>query len=115
MKPLLVFTLLIGGHVLYWLPLFVIARKCANPFAWLAFIPLANLWLMCDLADRDIYWILLVLLPGVGVILFELIMWPAIAENTNKPAWLGLLMIFPLINLAAGYYMAMVDTGDLVA
>jgi hypothetical protein len=115
MKGIILLALLLGGHAIYWLPLFIIARKCANPLAWLAFIPVANLWLMCDLADREIYWILLNLLPGIGTILFEIVMWTAIAEDTNKPAWLGLLMIFPVVNLVAGYYMAMVDTGDLVA
>lgn len=115
MNAFILLILLFGGHVIYWLPLFIIARKCANPLAWVAFVPLANLWLMCDLADRDLYWLLLVLLPGIGIVLFELAVWPAIAENTNKPAWLGLLMVFPLVNLVAGYYMAMADTGGLVA
>jgi hypothetical protein len=42
-------------------------------------------------------------------------MWSEISQSTNKPAWLGFLMVIPIVNLFAGYYMAFYDSGNLVA
>lgn len=92
-------------YVLYTLPLFMIAKKSEHPYAWLAFVPLANLWLMCDMADKDVWWIILFFVPLINIIVY-IAVWMALAENTNKPAWLGILMIFPIIGLITAYYLA---------
>jgi hypothetical protein len=103
-------------YIIYALPLFVIARKSQHPMAWLAFVPLADLWLMCDMADKEIWWILVALLvPFVGWVLFNIVVWTAIAENTNKPSWLGILMVIPVVNLFVGYYLAFYDSERFVA
>ena len=41
-------------------------------------------------------------------------LWMRIVENTNKPSWLGILMIIPVVNLAIMYYVAFVDNGNLI-
>lgn len=102
-------------YVIYTLPLFVIALKSDHPYAWLAWIPFANIWLMCDMADLGLGWILILFIPYLGALVFQAVAWMRISENTNKPSWLGLLMVVPLLNLPTGYYMAFADTGRLVA
>ena len=37
-----------------------------------------------------------------------------IEENTNKPGWIGLFMLIPLVNLFVGYYIAFVDKGRFI-
>lgn len=98
-------------YVVYTLPLFLIAVKSEHSLAWLAFVPIANLWLMCDMTDLDLWWILIAMLvPLIGGIVFQAVVWMRLAENTNKPSWLGLLMVIPLVDIAVGYYIAMVNT-----
>lgn len=98
-------------YVIYTLPLFLIAWKSEHDLAWLAWVPIANLWLMCDMADLDLWWILIAMLvPFVGGIVFQAMVWMRLAENTNKPAFLGILMVIPIVDIVVGYYIAMVNT-----
>ena len=79
------------------LPLFIIAKKCEHEYAWLAWVPLADLWLMCDMAAIPLYWAILsvIISPLFPILLIAL--WWRISENTNKPGWLGFLMVVPLV------------------
>ena len=95
-------------YVVYSLPIFIIARKSEHEYAWFAFIPFLDLWLMCDMADVEIWWILIFMLPFINV-LFYIYLWSRIAENTNKsPLW-GILMIVPVVDIAVGFYLALYE------
>ncbi len=88
--------------IFYEAPIFVIAYKSEHPYSWLAFVPFANTWLMCDMADLD--------LSDSFNPLFYIIVWMRLAENANKPSWLGILMILPLVDWVIGYYIAFVPS-----
>ncbi len=102
-------------YVIETLPLFVIAYRSEHPLSWLAWIPFANIWLMFDMAGMSLIWLLLVFVPVVGWIILAVMLWMRIVENTNKPSWLGILMIIPVVNLATMYYVAFIDNGNLIA
>ncbi len=104
----------IAFYLIEVIPFFFIARKCGHEYAWLAFVPIANLWLLCDMADLEPWFLVALLVPGVDIV-FMAVIWWKITENTNKPGWIGLLMLIPVVNLFVGYYIAFVDTGDLIA
>ncbi len=108
------FALFVVFYIIETVPVYVIARKSGHEYAWLAFIPIANLWLLCDMADMEVWFIVLLLVPYLNIIFLGFIWW-RIAENTNKPGWIGLLMLVPLLNLLVGYYLAFVETGRFVA
>ncbi|MDE2127312.1 MAG: hypothetical protein KGJ62_12050 [Armatimonadetes bacterium] len=91
--------------VIYGLPVYIIARKCEHELAWLAWIPFGFLWLQWDLSGVDTIWLLLSFVPVFGTIGMAVI-WMGIAETTNKPAILGVLMVIPLVNLPLGYSLA---------
>ncbi len=76
-------------YIIEVLPVFVIAKKSAHEYAWLAFVPIANFWLLCDMADLEAWFIILWLVPYVDVLFFGVICW-RIAENANKSDWIGL-------------------------
>lgn len=105
--------LFIIADILVSVGLFIIAYKSEHPLSWLAFIPLANLWLMCDMADVPIWYIVLFAIPlvNVGVYLY---LWSRIAENTNKPPILAILMIIPFVNIGAAWYMAFYEPENIV-
>jgi uncharacterized membrane protein YhaH (DUF805 family) len=95
-------------YIIYALPIFIIARKSEHSCAWMAFIPLLNLWLLLDMADMELAWLLLYLIPIVNI-LFFIYLWMRIAENTNKSMWWGVLMVVPIVNLFVGYYLALYE------
>ena len=80
------------------LTLMLIAKKTNTSNAWMAWIPILNLYLAIKIAGKSIIWLLLFLLPFVNIVA-AVVIWAAIAERRGKPAWWGLLMLLPIINL----------------
>jgi len=91
-------VLWLGVYVWMALCLHIIANKTSTPNGWLAWIPIANLYLMCKVAGKAGWWIILFFIPLVNIVI-AIIVWMGIAEARNKPSWLGILMIIPLVNL----------------
>ena len=90
-----------SGIIVYlWLAfcLQTIARKTDIPDDWLAWIPIANLYLLCKIAGRSGWWTLAFFVPLLNIVI-AIIWWWSIAEKRNKPGWLGILMIIPVVNL----------------
>ena len=86
--------------------LMTIAKKTKTKNEWLAFIPIANMFLMANIA-KVVWWSALIMLaavfiPYIGAIIAFVISiwwWWHIAEQRNYPGWLGLLMVVPFVNL----------------
>jgi uncharacterized membrane protein YhaH (DUF805 family) len=85
------------------LALMAIAKKTNTNNGWLAFIPIANIYLLTQIAGISGWWtlgILLSVIPVVGGILVGLGMiylyWKT-AEKVGKPGWWGILMIIPIV------------------
>ncbi len=82
-----------------------IARKTGTEHGWLAWIPIANAYLMCKVAVKPGWWLLLFFIPIVNIV-FMVIVWMGIAEARDKKGWLGILMIVPIANLIVPGYLA---------
>lgn len=85
-----------------------IATKTSTPDGWLAWIPIANIILMLNIAKKPMWWIILFLVPLVNIVM-AVIVWMAIAEARQKPNWWGILMIVPVANLIVPGYLAWAD------
>ena len=87
------------------LALMYIGKRTNTENAWLAWIPIANIYLMTKIGKIHPAWTLVILLsfiPMVGSLLLMIAMvyfWWKIAEARSKPGWWGILMIIPLVNL----------------
>ena len=77
--------------------LHTIADKTDTPNGWLAWIPIANIYLMCKVADKPGWWLILFFIPLVNIVVY-LDIWMTIAESRGQPSWLGLFMIVPIVN-----------------
>jgi len=94
-----------GTYLVFWLAVYVwaalclhtIANKTNTPNGWLAWIPIANIYLMCKVAGKPGWWTILFFIPIVNIV-FAIIVWMGIAEARGKPSWWGILMIIPLVN-----------------
>ena len=89
----------------WWLPLYIwvslclhiMARKTDTQYAWLAWVPIVNLYILCVIAGQSGWWVILFFIPIVNII-FYIYIWMNIAEMRNQPSWLGLLMLVPVVN-----------------
>jgi len=91
---------IIFGIVLYiWMAICLqtIAKKTNTPNGWLAWIPIANIYLMCMIAGKPWWWLLLCFIPLVNIVII-IILWWKIAEVRGKPGWWGLLLLVPVVN-----------------
>jgi len=98
--------LLIGLWIYTYLAscLQIIAVKTDTENGWLAWIPIANIYLICKIAEKPGWWLLLLLIPVVNIFI-SIIVWMEIAKACNKSDWLGILMIVPIVNLIVLGYL----------
>ena len=85
----------IALYVYFALVLSSIAKKTNTPKAWLAWIPIANLVLMLQIARVHWAFIFLFLIPWFNVIAFAWVWWE-LSERRGFPGWYGLLATIPL-------------------
>jgi len=95
-------------YVYMALALQTIADKTKTDNSWLAWIPIANIVLMLNVAKKPIWWIVLFFIPVVNII-FIIIVWMAMAEARGKRSWWGILMIVPVANLITPGVLAWAD------
>lgn len=107
---LLMVFLTVGVAVYVYMALAVqtIARKTNTKNDWLAWIPIANIILLLEIARKPLWWLLLLVIPLVNLVI-SIVVWVGVAEARGKPSWWGLLMIVPGINLIVPGYLAWGD------
>ena len=98
----------LAAYVYLALALSTIAKKTNTENSWLAWIPIVNIVLMLNIAKKPIWWIILFIIPFVGLVM-GVIVWMAIAEARGKPNWWGILLIVPLVGLIVPGYLAWAD------
>ena len=88
--------------------LYTIAKKTNTENPWLAWIPIANIVLACQIAGKPWWWVFFFFIPIANIVFAILVMWK-VAEARNKPGWLGILMIVPIANLVVFGIIAFAD------
>ncbi|MFC1954871.1 DUF5684 domain-containing protein [Chloroflexota bacterium] len=99
-------SLFVGTYSIGWLAVYfwlalclhMIANKTKTQNAWLAWIPIVNIYLMCKIAGRSGWWTILFFIPLLNVVILVVI-WMGIAQARNRDSLLGILMIIPFVNL----------------
>ena len=99
---------ILAAYVYMSLALQTIADKTGTANSWLAWIPIANVFLMLNVAKKPMWWFILFLIPLVNIVI-AIMVWMAIAEARGKPNWWGVLMIVPVANLVVTGYLAWAD------
>lgn len=95
----------IVGYLYLSICLFMIAGKTGTDNAWFAFVPILDLILLIQIADKPIWWIILLFIPIVNIVM-GVLLWMAVAEARGRPAWMGLLVLIPGVNLILLGYLA---------
>ena len=97
----------LGAYAYLAFSLQTIANKTNTENGWIAWIPIpiVGIYLMCKIAGRPGWWVLLSFIPFVQMFIL-VILWMEIAEARNKPNWLGLLILVPIVNFILPGYLA---------
>ena len=97
---------LIIAVVLFGIPLYQMAlRKGMKDMAWMAWVPIADLFLLLKLAGKPLWWFILLLIPLVNIVVIVMV-GMSLCENFGYNKWLGLLMLIGPLNLILLYVMA---------
>ncbi len=86
----------IALYVYYAFVWMTIAKKLKYKKAWLAWIPVANLFLIPILAKKDWVWGFMFLVPIANVVFFFIWTWN-IFETRKYPGWLALVPLLGII------------------
>jgi hypothetical protein len=105
---LIIVVFALGAYVYIALALQTIATKTSTANGWLAWIPIANIFLMLSVAKKPMWWFLLFLIPLVNIVIAVMV-WMAVAEARHKPNWWGILTIVPFVNIVVPGYLAWSD------
>lgn len=99
------FIVAIAVYIYMALALMTIAKKTKTPRPWLAWIPIANFYLMTQIAGVSGLVTLVLLasfIPYIGGLIIAGVsawLWWRIAEERHRPGWWGILTIIPIVNL----------------
>jgi len=87
-------------YVLMAVSLMKIANRTNTPNAWFAWIPILNLVLMLQIAERPMWWLIFWFVPIVNIagIVLNFVIWIDIAKKLGKSAiWGVLAILIPII------------------
>ena len=79
-----------------------VAKRANISNSWKAWVPILNVWLMIEVAHVASWWMILFFIPIVNIAALIMVAM-RMAVVIGKPAWLGALMMIPLI---VGSYVA---------
>lgn len=93
-------------YLLFSAMLFLIAKKTNTDMPWMAFIPIAQVFLMVRIAGKPWWWFLVIIfVPLVNIVLYFLVSL-GIAQARGKGTLWGVLLFFPCTTPIALIYLA---------
>lgn len=101
----MVLVLVVALYAFFSYCLLVIARKTDTDGGWMAWVPVLQLYLMCKVAHLSGWMMLLMFVPIVNVV-FAVVLMMKIAEATQKPSWVGVLTVVPVVGMFVLPYLA---------
>lgn len=98
--------IILAAYIYSSLALMRIAQRTNTEYAWMAWIPLLNLYLMSRIAGIHWWTVLAVIFAGWIPFIGQLVAlgiiawwWWNISEKRNYPGYFGILMLIPIVNL----------------
>jgi hypothetical protein len=83
----------------------ITAKKLKVENAWLAWIPIGNMYLLAKMAKKPGWWTILFLIPFVNIVCMIIAYWK-VSEFRGKEGWLSILLLVPVVNLVILGYLA---------
>jgi hypothetical protein len=116
-SPTLIIIAAVVGVAVYLYVAYCLQRIAKNlrvSPAWFAWIPILNLYLWCKICGHGIGWTLLIIfIPIVNIVLYILLCLK-IANACGRTRLLGILLIFPIVDLVVFWILATSDKSLVV-
>lgn len=93
-------------YIFVCFPFMKIARRLNMKHAWIAWIPVLQVFLFIKMANKPLWWFFLFFVPVIGFFM-PIVLWIHITQLLQKSFWLGILMIVPGLNIFILWYLAM--------
>jgi hypothetical protein len=104
-SPIMMFLIILVAYGYMAFSIQTIANKTGTDNAWMAWVPILNLWLLCEIGGKPGWWVILCMIPFVNIVMTVLI-WMAVSDARQKSPFLGVLMLVPFLNLIVPGYLA---------
>ena len=98
---------ILGASVIYVYTAYtamILAQRLHIKNAWLAWVPIANLYIWAQMAARPWYWLVGLLIPYVNIFVVGFF-WAEIAQRLGKNRWIGAAIILPIVGLFVPGYL----------
>jgi hypothetical protein len=104
---------LVGGLVLYvyiaYTMMILAQRLHHQKDAWMAWVPLANLYLMTKMGGQPWWWAFGIIITPINLFVVPFL-WFTVAGRLGKNPWVGAAIIIPLVGLfIPGYLVITTD------
>ena len=102
---LLLLFICVGFYIYFSLALMNIAKRTKTDNYWLAWIPIANIYLFVKTAKLSGWWTFAILgglIPGFGEFIFIALFvwwWIRVAQNLKRNVALGVFSVVPIVNI----------------
>jgi hypothetical protein len=94
-------VILLVACVVIGYPIYVLAQRANHATPWFAFIPILNIIILCQLAELEMFWVLLsIFVPFCGFY-----PWYKVAEKQGKNGWVCLGFLIPCVGFLTPYYI----------
>lgn len=81
------------------------AKRLGVGNEWMAWVPIANLIQLVQMADKEMWWVILFFVPIANIVV-ACLCYNEVARKLGKPDWLGWLMVVPCVNCVIPGYLA---------
>ena len=113
MDNTLAFTLFIFFCGVWGISLQTLAKKTDTPNGWFGWVPFLNVVLMIQIAQKPLWWLLLLMVPFVNLVVAALI-FMGVAHRVNKPRWVALVALVPVLGWFVLPYLAFTGEESLI-
>lgn len=110
---LVFFAVFVVAWAFYGYCLKLLADRCGKTEnSWWAWVPLLNIILMLQMADKPIWWIVLFIIPYIGAItglIASILIMIEVCNKIKKPVWMGVLAVIPPFGIVMLPYLAFTE------
>lgn len=112
MDDTLALTLFLFFWGVWGISLQMIAKKTETPNGWFGWVPVLNVILMIQIAQKPWWWFLLLMIPFVNIVV-AVLLFMGVAYQVNRPGWVGAMTLVPVIGWFVLPYLAFTGKEDL--
>ena len=104
-SPVMFFLVVLAAYAYFSFSIQTIANKTGTENSWWAWVPILNVWLLCQIGGKPGWWVAWMFIPFINIVMTVLI-WMAVSDARQKSPFLGVLMLIPFLNLIVPGYLA---------